>query len=78
VLFIPSLALALTIWSGSSKLFEVVYLALWYFGPMNQILPQADFIGASGAVAGTAVAYLLAAFALLGAAFLGRQRQLHI
>jgi hypothetical protein len=78
VLFIPSLAVALAAWTGSGKLFEVTYLTLWYFGPMNQIVPQADFMGAAGPAAGTALAYLLAAFVLLGAAFLGRRRQVPV
>jgi len=76
VLFIPALALALAGWTGSGKLFEVVYLTLWYFGPLNNIVPQADFMGATGGTPALALAYLLAAFILLGAALLGRQRQL--
>ncbi len=32
-LFIPTMALTLGVWSGSSKLFEVLYLFLWYLGP---------------------------------------------
>ncbi len=45
--FVPSLALALGVASGSSKLFEGVYLALWYIGPMQGIPAKAlDFIGA--------------------------------
>lgn len=35
VLFIPTLALALGVWSRGSKLFEVVYPILWYLGPFN-------------------------------------------
>jgi hypothetical protein len=77
-LFIPSLAIALAVWSGGSKLFEVVYLALWYAGPMNQFLPQLDFIGASDRSAsfGTPLIFLVATFVLMGAALIGRQRQL--
>ena len=45
-LFIPSLALALGIWSGSRKLFEVVYMLWWYAGPINQV-DTLDFMGAS-------------------------------
>ncbi|HSS52877.1 MAG TPA: ABC transporter permease, partial [Thermoanaerobaculia bacterium] len=44
-LFIPTFALALGVWSGSSKLFEVDYLFLWYIGPLNQTRPL-DFMGA--------------------------------
>ena len=41
-LFIPSLALALGVWSGSSKPFEIVYVSLWYLGPLNKV-PGLDF-----------------------------------
>jgi len=77
-LFIPSLAIALAVWSGGSKLFEVVYLALWYAGPMNQFLPQLDFIGASdqAASSGTPLIFLVATVVLMGMALIGRQRQL--
>ena len=43
--FIPSLALALGVWSGTSKPFEIVYVTLWYLGPLNNV-PRIDFIGA--------------------------------
>jgi len=33
--FIPTLALACGALSGTTRLFEVVYLVLWYMGPMN-------------------------------------------
>ena len=76
-LFIPTLALALAVWSGGSKLFEVVYMVLWYAGPMNKILPQLDFMGASSkaTAAGMPLVYLLATLALLGVAVVGRRRQ---
>ena len=35
--FIPSLALALGAWSNNSKVFEVLYVSLWYIGPMNKV-----------------------------------------
>ncbi|MEW5875518.1 MAG: hypothetical protein AB1752_10080 [Candidatus Zixiibacteriota bacterium] len=47
-LFVPSMALALGVWTGSSKLFEVLYLLLWYGGPMNQV-PFIDYLGATDA-----------------------------
>jgi hypothetical protein len=77
-IFIPSLALALALWSGSSKLFEVVYLALWYAGPMNQFLPQLDFMGASDRAisSGMPLTFLIASLALMGVAFIGRQRKI--
>ena len=45
--FIPTMALALGVWSGSSKFFEVLYLFLWYLGPANH-LGEIDFMGAMG------------------------------
>ncbi|MFT3890576.1 MAG: ABC transporter permease subunit [Anaerolineales bacterium] len=44
-LFIPSLALVLGVWSGTSKPFEIIYVSLWYLGPLNNV-PRLDFIGA--------------------------------
>ena len=65
-------------WSGSSKLFEVTYLVLWYFGPMNQIVPQLDFMGVSDKAhaASIPLVYLVITLALLGSAVVGRQQQL--
>jgi hypothetical protein len=73
VLFIPSLAVALAAWSGSSKAFEVMYMAVWYFGPMNHIIPTLDFLNVSIEIK---LLYLAAAVALLCTAFIGRKRQL--
>ena len=77
VLFIPSLALALGVWSGTSKFFEGLYTALWYAGPLNRV-PGFDFTGsANGPQAGRyAVIYLGVAATLVAAAFLRRARQL--
>ena len=76
--FIPALALALGVWSGSSKMFEVIYFLLWYGGPMNQV-PALDYLGATDeAVAtGMPLIYLALTLLLLGLAFAGRQRQIH-
>ncbi|MGD0226246.1 MAG: hypothetical protein ABSF71_28265 [Terriglobia bacterium] len=76
-MFVPSLALALGVWSGTSKFFEGLYTALWYVGPMNRV-PGLDFTGsASGPQAARdAVLYLGIAAILLGAAFFRRARQL--
>ena len=73
VFFIPTLAIALATWSGSSKLFEVSYLAIWYFGPMNHLVAPFDFLST---MPGTQVFYFIVILALLGAAFVGRQKQL--
>ena len=77
VLFIPSLALALGTWSGSSRMFEVVYTFLWYIGPINHV-PALDYMGVTpeAVTGGVPLFYLLASGVLLGLALLGRQRQM--
>jgi hypothetical protein len=77
-LFIPAFAVATGVWSGSNRLFEVLYLAIWYVGPMNKT-PELDFMGAAGigGIPMLPVAYLLVTVALLTAARLGRERALH-
>ena len=76
-MFIPALALALGVWSGSSKLFEGLYTVLWYIGPA-QPTRELDFIGASPAAvaSGIPLYYLAAAAALLAVAVVGRRRQI--
>jgi hypothetical protein len=78
-IFIPSLAITLGTWSGSSKLFEVTYLILWYLGPMNQTV-QLDYLGATdqGITQGIPLIYLGVSILLLCFAVLGRKRQLHV
>jgi hypothetical protein len=70
-LFIPSFALFLGSASGSSKLFEILYLIVWYVGPLNKV-PFLDFMGvapeshaegASYTFAGAALVLLLGSFA---------------
>jgi hypothetical protein len=72
-LFIPSLALALGVWSGSSKPFEIVYVSLWYLGPLNNV-PGLDFIGAQ--TNGRPEFFIPLSLALIVFAFFGRARQL--
>ena len=72
-LFIPSLALALGVWSNSHKLFEVLYITLWYLGPMNKIA-AVDFLGANSS--GNIGFFIPFSIALTVAAFIGRMRQL--
>jgi len=73
-LFIPSAALALGIWSGSSKAFEAIYTVWWYMGPAHQV-PGLDFMGITPA-SGSPAPYALAALALLAAAYWGRRTRL--
>jgi len=76
-LFIPTMALALGVWSGSSKLFEVLYLFLWYLGPANH-LGYIDFMGVTGPLlpSGTPLMFLSITAALSFVAIAGRRRQL--
>jgi hypothetical protein len=76
-LFIPTLALALGVWSGGGKAFQVVYTVLWYAGPMNRV-PALDFLGAlEESVAAGIPLYFLALTTILGGlAVLGRKRQI--
>ena len=73
-LFIPSAALSLGIWSGSSKAFEAIYTVWWYMGPMHQV-PGLDFMGTTRA-SSSPVPYALAALALLAASYWGRRTRL--
>jgi hypothetical protein len=43
-LLIPSAAMSFGIWTGSSKLFEIVYVLAWYIGLANR-MPELDFLG---------------------------------
>jgi hypothetical protein len=90
--FIPAAALALGIWSGGSKLFEVVYLLLWTLGPMNQMMAALgfpliadqflafDYIGSSDAAIseGMPLYYAVLTVLLLVLALIGRKRQLQV
>jgi len=77
VLYIPTLALALGIWSGTRKFFEALYVAVWYIGPING-LAVFDYTGLSqeALVKGMPLVYLGLTGALLAAALVGRWRQI--
>jgi hypothetical protein len=74
-LFIPALALALGTLAGSPRPFEVVYLLLWYAGPMNHVA-ELDYTGATlpARAAGVAWIYLALAAALFAVAWAARSR----
>ena len=80
VVFIPTLALALGIWSRSSKLFEVVYPILWYLGPFNREngLAVLDYLGihAGAPVNISPLWFIGLLIVLLLFAFIGRRRQI--
>lgn len=75
VLFIPSFALASGVWTGSGKLFEVAFLALWYVGPLQRI-SALDFLGAVPDARTAHAAFFALALALLALTYMGRARQL--
>ena len=58
-LFIPALALALGVTTGTRKFFEALYTAWWYVGPLHHT-PQIDFMGTT-AQSSTPGGYLTAA-----------------
>ena len=75
-LFIPTLALALGVWSGSNKLFEVVYMLWWYAGPINRV-ESLDFMGTgSDLQLSKVLGYGLFTILLFALAVIGRKRQI--
>jgi len=72
VLAIPTLALACGVWSGSRKVFEVLYIVAWYVGPLNNVA-ELNYI--NGPVS-TGVTLLIATVILGGVAVAGRVKQL--
>ena len=75
--FIPTLAIAMGVWSGTGKLFEAVYVIWWYIGPIHH--DQAlDFMFTSANSFSPAMLrfYVVATMVLFALALLGRRRQL--
>ena len=77
VSFVPALALALGLWSGNSRAFEVIYTGTWYFSQIEH-MPTFDYAGATaeGLAMGMPCVYLGFAAALVVLAIIGRWRQL--
>jgi hypothetical protein len=71
-IFIPSLALASGVWSKSNKLFEVLYIFIWYFGPINHLLGL-DYIGTQGS--GSPEVFIPLSVLLVTLAIFGRIRK---
>jgi hypothetical protein len=76
-LFVPTMALTMGVWSGSGKLFEVMYLMLWYAGPFS----RAPVIDYAGVIAGTSssttpLIFLAITVGLLVFAYAGRRWRL--
>lgn len=75
-LFVPALALALGVWTGTSRSFEAGYLFLWYLGAVEGV-SALDYSGASaaGGAMTTALVYLALAAGLVAVAMIGRWRR---
>lgn len=76
--FIPALALFAGVWSSGRRLFEVIYLALWYIGAINHTAVL-DFMGVSAAALTMNIPYIFAGvtLVLLVLAVTGRNFQMH-
>jgi len=74
---LPSMALALGVWSGSSKPFEAIFTAMWYIGPINRV-SGIDYTGSSNGAHTMhyVVVYLAISVALVAAATAVRSRQI--
>jgi hypothetical protein len=72
--FIPTLALALGVWTEGSRAFEAIYTTWWYIGPAHQI-PGLDFMGITPA-SRSPVTYACAGAMLLCIAYFGRRMRL--
>ena len=76
---LPSIALALGVWSGTSKAFEGILTAMWYIGPMNRV-SGIDYTGSSNGpqTMHYVVVYFVIAVALFVAAAAIRARQIRV
>jgi hypothetical protein len=73
---VAALALTSGIWTGGTKLFEVLILFAWYAGPMHH-LAELDYTGVTASrTPALWIAYVAILAALLVLAWLGRLRQL--
>lgn len=71
--FIPSLALALGVWSGSSKFFEALYTVWWYTGALHHV-PGLDYTG-TVATSSTPGFFFVITLGLLASCWLRRRMQ---
>lgn len=77
-LFVPSLAIALGCWCGTSKLFQAIYLFVWYLAAVQGVV-FIDFMGHFPQTVNLGIPWLFAivAIGLLVVAAFGRQRQVY-
>ena len=76
-LFVPSLALALGVWTNGSRAFEIAYLLLWYMS-IQSGATVLDYRGATAEAisSGMPLYYIIITLILITLAVLGRQKQL--
>ncbi|SDF75934.1 hypothetical protein SAMN04488542_11681 [Fontibacillus panacisegetis] len=77
-ILIPSLALASGVLTGTSRTFEVLYMIIWYLGPLNKTAVL-DFLGGADGglnVGIMSLVYVLASLGLLILAYAFRSRLL--
>jgi len=76
VCFVPSMGLALGVFSRTRRLFEVVYMTVWYIGPLNR-MPYLDFLGLTAEARAVGIPSLFTCFglALLAAAMIRFRRE---
>lgn len=77
--FIPSLAMALGVWSGGSKLFEVIYILLWYIGPMSRVV-FLDYMGVTNDAVSTRMPlyYMVVTILLWGLTLVGQRKRIRV
>ncbi len=76
ILFVPSLAMALGVWTNSGRVFEIVYFVFWFLGIWNKF-PLFDFLGRSDRyVHHIQFYYLILTGVLILFACLGRRKQI--
>jgi hypothetical protein len=75
--FVPTMAMAFGALSGGSQLFEVVYVFLWYIGPINH-MPAVDFLATTDDAIrlNVPLVFLAITAVLLTMAFFVRKRRL--
>lgn len=74
VLFLPAAGVALGVWTGHPRVFELGYLVAWYIGPMNNVRPL-DYVGAHTTGFMVPAIYLGLTGLALGLAVAGRRHQ---
>lgn len=76
VILIPSFSLACGMLTKTNRTFEVLYMVVWYLGPLNQ-MPYLDFMGTrpeEGRVLADSFIYLAISIGFLMFAFVSRRR----